>query len=247
MYKCISMHVYLLDAKVYISYGAGFFPLPPSCLTASSFSEMPASPCLCKKGPLPEPSLLVSPLPSCNILNSEMCLCYIVFFPVPSACSLWLDPNLSKHRPHTLAHSFRNGPLSLWTHINRELWGQPSTSLYFVISLSLITWDQCNHNLPGHPVKTSWEISHIMGSNSFWEWPPANSRCKHHPGVVFGETLETYMMVRDGRLKSHRRHPVFGATCYFYFPVQVFTKLEELPGAQGEEVKSNVLNRWSLK
>lgn len=74
MYKCISMHVYLLDPKVYISYGTGFSPLPPSCLTASTFSEMLASLCLCKKGLLPEPSLLVLPRPSCDILNSEMYL-----------------------------------------------------------------------------------------------------------------------------------------------------------------------------
>lgn len=144
MYKCISMHVCLLDAKVYISYGAGFSPLPPSCLTASAFSEMPASLCLCKQGLLPERSLLAS----WDILDSEMYLSYMVFFSIPSACSLWLDPNLSKHRSHDLTFSRAHTHWHTLSGMDRWLYEHTSTgncgvSLYrslLCIFLSLLDY-----------------------------------------------------------------------------------------------------------
>lgn len=149
MYKCISMHVCLLDAKVYISYGAGFSPLPPSCLTASAFSAMPASLCLCKKGLLPEASLLVLPQPSWDILDSEMYLSYMVFFLIPSACSLWLDPNLSKHRSHdptfsrvhtTLVHSFREMGHWLYEHTSTGNCGVSLCRSLLCISLCVLDY-----------------------------------------------------------------------------------------------------------
>lgn len=117
---------------------------------------MPASLCLCKKGPLPEASLLVLPQPSCNILNSEVYLSYMVFFSIPSACSLWLDPNLSKHRSHdptfsrALAHRHTLSGMDRWLYEHTST-GNCGISLYrslLCISLSLFTWDLMQSQSP---------------------------------------------------------------------------------------------------
>lgn len=94
-----------------------FLSFTPKLSYCISLFCSPASLCVCKKGPLPEASLLVLPQPSWDILDSEMYLSYMVFFSIPSACSLWLDPNLAKHRSRdpTFSHAHTGTLFQGWT------------------------------------------------------------------------------------------------------------------------------------